>query len=256
MKTSLRCLGVGMLALFGLASVAYAQQITTVVVDRAGFITVNGTGLSTTAQVYFGPNSIAVSSVSASQVNASFSPSLYANTFHRLQLRAKNGNVIASFDVDMTIGPAGPAGPTGPQGPMGPIGFTGATGPAGPAGPTGATGAIGPAGPAGEAGPPGPEGPVGATGPQGPQGATGPSGVSGWQLVDSNWELPAGQTVGMYTECPAGKKPVGGGWSGPGSDRVVITRMEPDYLAYNVVARSLVDYTVIFRVTVICAIPN
>jgi|SRR5688572_3808890 len=304
MKTRLRSLrgSVGMLAFLGLATAAHAQQIATVAVDRTGgLITVTGSALATTAQVTFGTASLAVHSVSSTQVVAGFSPAFYPPTFYRLQLKAKNGQVVAEFDVDMTVGPAGaqgpqgpigltgatgpvgpvgPAGPagaigpTGPVGPSGPAGEAGAIGPAGPAGPTGATGAIGPAGPAGEAGPigsagpagpagavgatgpQGPEGPAGPTGPQGPAGSTGPSGVSGWQRVSVNWNLPAGQVVGMYAECPAGKRPLGGGWFGAGSDEVVIGRMEPDDIAYNVIARSLVSYAINIRVTVICATAN
>ena len=71
-----------------------------------------------------------------------------------------------------------------------------------------------------------------------------------------NWPLPAGQTLGLYAECPAGKKPLGGGWFGPGTDEVVISRMEPDNAAYNVIAKSIVAYNTLVRLTVICATAN
>lgn len=161
-------------------------------------------------------------------------------------------------------GPAGPAGadgaigPQGPPGPIGPAGATGATGlqgPAGPAGEAGAPGSAGPQGPAGTPGATGPSGPQGAVGPQGPAGPAGTNGVSGWQMVSRNWDLPApGQpAIGVYAECPAGKKPVGGGWFGPRSDQVAISRQEPDLLAYNVIVANistpLPNY---IRITVIC----
>jgi hypothetical protein len=177
-------------------------------------------------------------------------------------------------------GDAGPVGPIGPIGPGGPTGATGATGPAGPAGPTGAAGPIGPAGPTGEAGPigptgsagpagptgpagaigptgpAGPEGLVGATGPQGPQGATGPSGVSGWQRVSVDVPLPAGQIIAAFAECPAGKRPLGGGWFGPGTNEMIMSRAEPNDVGYSVTVTSTVTYNSYIRVTVICATAN
>jgi hypothetical protein len=139
-------------------------------------------------------------------------------------------------------GPAGPAGPQGPKGDPGATGVTGATGPPGATGATGATGAQGPQGLAGPAGPPGPEGPAGA------------NGVSGWELVSLNWEMPvAGVTVGAYAQCPAGKRATGGGWFGPRSDEVAISRQEPSNTAYNVILTNLsTPVPNYFRVTVIC----
>ena len=81
---------VGMLAFLGLATVAQAQQIATVAVNRtAGQITITGTSLSTTAQVMFGNSSLAFSVPSSTQVLASFSPPFYPDQFYRLQLKAK-----------------------------------------------------------------------------------------------------------------------------------------------------------------------
>jgi len=149
----------------------------------------------------------------------------------------------------VSLGAPGPAGPEGPVGATGPQGSVGATGPQGPAGATGPQGSVGATGP---------QGPPGATGPQGPaglQGAAGANGVSGWVRVSQDWSLPtAGQTIGAYVECPNGKRPLGGGWFGPSTDQVVISRMEPDDIAYNVIVKNvsspLPNY---IRVTAICA---
>jgi hypothetical protein len=172
-------------------------------------------------------------------------------------------------------GPVGPTGPSGPQGatgadgatgPQGPAGVPGAQGPAGPVGPSGATGATGPQGPAGpqgEAGPQGPTGPAGPTGAQGPQGPIGPAGpagpagangVSGWERVSVDFAMPPiGSTIAPFAICPSGKKPVGGGWFGPRSDQVAISRMEPDNAAYNVILTNLsTPLPNTIRVTAIC----
>jgi hypothetical protein len=178
-------------------------------------------------------------------------------------------------------GPQGPPGPEGPSGPVGlqgeagapgapgPKGETGATGPQGEEGPTGPQGEIGPQGPQGDAGAPGPAGETGAAGPQGPQGAQGPqgvqgaagpqgpsgvNGVSGWQQVSREWTLPAiGGTLGAYAECPTGKVALGGGWFGPRTDQVVISRDEPAGNAYNVIVTTTSSSASYIRVTVICA---
>ena len=140
------------------------------------------------------------------------------------------------------------AGPVGPIGPMGP---QGAVGPIGPQGPQGAVGPQGPTGPQGE---PGVAGAVGPQGPAGPEGPAGTNGVSGWQRISVDWQLPAiGQTIGAYAECPVGKKPTGGGWFGPSSDQVAISRAEPDNGAYNVILTNLsAPLPNYIRVTVIC----
>lgn len=158
------------------------------------------------------------------------------------------------------IGPIGPTGSTGSTGATGPIGLTGATGstgaqgPQGAAGPAGPQGAAGPAGPQGLQGATGPQGPQGAIGPQGPAGPAGANGVSGWERVSIDWPMPnPGQTVGAYAGCPAGKKPTGGGWFGPRSDQVAISRQEPDNVGYAVILTNLsTPLPNYFRVTVIC----
>ena len=78
----------------------------------------------------------------------------------------------------------------------------------GPAGPVGATG------PAGPVGATGPAGPAGATGPAGPVGATGPAGgLSGYVRTSSPTVTVPGGTQGTaYAPCPAGTRPLGGGW--------------------------------------------
>ena len=135
-------------------------------------------------------------------------------------------------------GPAGPAGATGPQGPKGDQGLQGLKGDVGPQGLKGDTGAIGPQGPQGlkgdtgpqglkgDVGPQGPQGPQGLTGPQGAQGLQGPqgfvgpqgpqgqAGVSGYEKIvaDSGpFSLGAGISSWIVANCPAGKRPVGGG---------------------------------------------
>ncbi|MEW6323415.1 MAG: hypothetical protein AB1635_20280, partial [Acidobacteriota bacterium] len=55
-------------------------------------------------------------------------------------------------------------------------------------------------------------GPQGAQGDAGPAGPAGQNGVSGWQLVEREWNLPSGNGMGIYADCPSGKQPTGGGW--------------------------------------------
>jgi hypothetical protein len=94
------------------------------------------------------------------------------------------------------VGPPGPRGPQGPKGDPGPQGARGETGSPGRSGPKGATGATGPAGPAG---------------PPGPAGDPGPRGVSGWQAVTKTLLFGPGVPAAVEVNCPAGKKPLGGG---------------------------------------------
>jgi hypothetical protein len=87
----------------------------------------------------------------------------------------------------------------------------GAAGPAGPGGPAGSAGPAGPQGPKGEQGPTGPSGPAG---PAGPAGARGPSGVSGWEYRTARMDVRSGGNWETWAvNCPAGKKPLGGGVS-------------------------------------------
>lgn len=158
-----------------------------------------------------------------------------------------SGTACKKNEIALFWNQVGPTGPQGPQGVTGPQGPQGATGPQGPQGETGPRGLTGPQG---VAGPQGASGSKGDTGPQGPAGA---AGVSGWQRVSVDWQLPPNQPVGAYAECPSGKKPLGGGWFGPQTNTVVIGRMEPDDLAYNVIVTNVASYQQAIRVTAICA---
>jgi hypothetical protein len=60
----------------------------------------------------------------------------------------------------------------------------------------------------------------------------------------------------MFTACSAGKKPLGGGWFGPGSNEIIITRMEPDLGAFNVIAKNITGSNISIRVTATCAAAN
>jgi hypothetical protein len=93
-------------------------------------------------------------------------------------------------------------------------GQAGAPGSQGPQGPKGDTGPRGPAGPQGPKGPSGPSGPAGPTGPVRPAGPSGPSGPSGWQVVTNTLLYGAGIDAANEVDCPAGKKPLGGGVAG------------------------------------------
>ena len=76
------------------------------------------------------------------------------------------------------------------------------------------------------------------------------------ELVAANWPLAPGQSLGMYAQCPGGKRAIGGGWFGPGTNEVIISRMEPSNTVYNVIAKNIVGYETIVRVTVVCAAVN
>ena len=122
------------------------------------------------------------------------------------------------FNATGPMGPAGPQGPQGEVGPMGPAGAVGAAGPKGDVGPAGAQGPkgdAGPQGPQGIGGPMGPAGPQGQMGPQGmmgPQGQQGAPGVSGYEIVEKRVGVNSNSTTTHVVECPAGKKPFGGGF--------------------------------------------
>jgi hypothetical protein len=97
------------------------------------------------------------------------------------------------------------------EGPAGPAGSNGLKGDTGPVGPGGAAGPQGPKGDKGEQGPAGPSGPAG---PVGPAGARGPSGVSGWEYRTARMDVRSGGNWETWAvNCPAGKKPFGGGVS-------------------------------------------
>ena len=61
----------------------------------------------------------------------------------------------------------------------------------------------------------GPQGPVGAQGPAGLQGPAGTNGVSGYQSVAADYSstsINPGTSSWFVVLCPAGKRPVGGGY--------------------------------------------
>ena len=192
---------------------------------------INGSNLSTATAapiVTFDGLEVTVISFTATQVVVPVSGQTAPGSY-LVTLRRGSGEDTYFLATVGAIGPQGPTGATGPQGPQGPQGDTGATGPQGP------------------------QGVMGPVGPQGPQGQPGTNGVSGWQRVSVDWALPAvGQTIGAYAECPIGKKPTGGGWFGPRSDQVAISRDEPDNAAYNVILTNLSSPAGSIRVTVIC----
>jgi hypothetical protein len=144
--------------------------INCVVVDYGhNTLTASGSSFGTNPTVTLGPLILAVQSLTATQLVASFpvpvsnlAPGTYSLT---ITFRSQMGVVF-----DLAVGAIGPAGPIGPQGPIGP---TGAPGPQGPIGPPGLQGSQGPQGVAG------PTGPTGPTGPAGPQGPAGPGGLNG-----------------------------------------------------------------------------
>ena len=142
------------------------------------------------------------------------------------------------------MGPAGPAGPQGEVGPMGPAGPQGEVGPMGAAGPQGLVGPQGEVGPMGATGPQGPQGiqgvkgDVGAvgpqgerglTGPQGPQGVQGIPGVSAYEVVTRNVTIAVGSSQLWVTNCPAPKRPLGGGFTSndPNGMNVLIGKNGP-----------------------------
>lgn len=96
----------------------------------------------------------------------------------------------------------------GRPGSPGPKGDPGSEGPPGPAGPAGLAG---PPGPVGPIGPAGPQGPVGPQGPPGPAGPSGPPGFSGYQVVRTDFVVPAGGFLRNSSLCPVGKVVLGGG---------------------------------------------
>lgn len=122
----------------------------------------------------------------------------------------------------------GPAGPQGPKGLTGAQGPKGATGPAGPAGAKGDTGATGPAGP---------------VGPAGAKGDPGTPATSGYQIVSQAFSLPAGGLTDQTVQCPAGKKPVGGGfdlWTATGADptKYLVRTSYPTTTGWRVLAQN------------------
>lgn len=227
----------------------------TLVIGGKGLV-LNGTQPVVTLETMILP----VISATSTRIDAQLPTQMTAGTYLLVVRRGTGSGDVAYFAVAI-----GENGPRGEQGPPGVAGTPGAVGPQGEVGQQGIPGPVGPqgaAGPQGATGPqggPGPQGAQGAIGPQGsmglpgPQGPAGTNGVSGWERVSVDWTLPAiGSTIGAYAVCPSGKKPTGGGWFGPRSDQVAISRAEPDNAAYNVILTNLSSSAGYVRVTVLC----
>jgi hypothetical protein len=121
-------------------------------------------------------------------------------------------------------------GPQGEQGPQGPIG------------PVGEKGPVGPIGPAGAAGPQGPQGPAGLQGPTGPQGPAGPGGFSAVEMIHADvWYENIETQKTLVTQCPAGKKVLGGGFTFAPifSGRIAESRPSADRTSWVVHAEQL-----------------
>src|SRR5262245_25518242 len=115
-------------ALLTWAAPAQAQQIAIVAIDRVNNrLTATGSGLNGVATATLGAANLVIVSGSATQVVMTLPNPALAPSYYRLTLRSKGGTAIATFDVDLTLGPPGPQGPAGVQGPIGPMGATGAT---------------------------------------------------------------------------------------------------------------------------------
>jgi hypothetical protein len=132
-------------------------------------------------------------------------------------------------------------------------GLRGAQGVPGPQGPQGSAGARGAQGLQGL------RGATGLQGLQGLQGVQGSSGVSGWTYLVGALTLTAPSDGHKEVFCPAGKKPLGGGWS-------VATGDDPDFTiresapsgaspnGWYVMARNTgTSHTITAYVWVICA---
>jgi hypothetical protein len=127
------------------------------------------------------------------------------------------------------------SGVQGPQGPPGPQGQPGPQGPAGPAGPPGPKGTSGPAGPQGIPGPIGPQGQAGGD-------------VSGYEIKQTTASVPAGTIKGpidgLSVACPAGKKPVTGGYEINSLNPAAVTvlaslpQVEYQFRNWNLVVRN------------------
>lgn len=220
--------------------------ITSATVDREhDTVTLKGLNFgSGQPTVYCEIYPIPVLSATDQELVVSFPASSLDGTFLFSIIRGPSALDRAAFYVTVTPSVQGPEGPMGPQGPAGPPGPEGAPGPQGPQGETGATGAQGPKGDTGATGPQGPQGQQGAQGPQGLQGLTGPQGPQGFQGPPgingvSGWERGVGDTgpfsIGanagsfIIAACPAGKKPVGGGYELVGGAAALTVTLSAPY---------------------------
>ena len=128
---------------------------------------------------------------------------------------ARSGGTLRVIDGTVTTCKAGETSLNwnlaGQQGPQGPPGLQGPQGPQGAKGEAGSQGVQGQKGDPGAQGLPGPQGEQGVPG---SAGAPGANGVSGYEVVAVTFLVaPFGQETSATAPCPAGKRPVGGGFS-------------------------------------------
>ena len=152
---------------------------------------------------------VSVTLVSAHGGNMALIHACVNNTSGEIKIVGANSNCPSNYRaLDWNI--QGPTGQQGAQGQQGPIGLVGPVGPIGPVGPVGSQGLQGERGLQGE------QGPQGLPGQQGIQGLQGPAGISGWEVVTVRSDNTGGEalnSIGVYVDCPAGKKVLGGGYS-------------------------------------------
>jgi hypothetical protein len=107
-------------------------------------------------------------------------------------------------------------------------------------------------------GPPGPQGPVG---PAGPQGVAGPSGpLSGRVLVTAQGTAPSNSIGTASATCPAGKKVLGGGFTGLTGNTTRVSHSSPkptptgvSDTAWEVILYNSDAFPLVFTVYAICA---
>jgi hypothetical protein len=104
--------------------------------------------------------------------------------------------------------------------------------------------------------PAGTQGPAGAQGPKGDKGevgAAGAAGVSGWEIVvGAPKTILAGQEGYASVNCPAGKRPIGGG-GGTGDGGLAISNTGPIDTGWFVDAKNTVAGAIDLRAYAICA---
>jgi hypothetical protein len=121
------------------------------------------------------------------------------------------------------------------------------TGPTGDSGPTGQSGATGPTGPIG------PSGPAGKDGEPGPPGADG-TGVTGYEVVSvTSNPISSGLSPTTSANCPAGKRPLGGGAKNSAQFNFAFVESYPTATGWNVRASFGGPGPATFTVFVICA---
>jgi Collagen triple helix repeat (20 copies) len=105
-----------------------------------------------------------------------------------------------------------------------------------PAGPQGAKGDPGAQGPKGD------KGDQGATGGAGPAGPAGPAGLSGYEVITGPMGHVTNGKALAAADCPAGKKVIGGGFSGVGAE-IIASGAKPDGSGWTVYANTNAAFT-------------